>query len=344
MAGAVKYEDIEPPASGEALVVAPGVKWVRLALPFPPEHINVWLVDDRDGWAIVDTGLARDDAKLAWEAVFATQLEGRPITRVICTHFHPDHMGLASWLCRRWNVELWTTLGEYYTARAVHAQGSPEDVASKVAFYRSNGVGTDGIGQFATPENLYRRGVPDLPAQYRRISGGVPVRVGDVAWTPIIGRGHCPEHACLWARDLGVLIGGDIVLPRITPNIGVWPAEPFADPLRDYLASLDGFAAVPEDTLILPAHGQPYRGVNARIADIRAHHESRLSILIDAAKATPAGLRAVDCFKLLFRREIGPGNIGLATGEALAHLHLLESRGGFARTRDSDGVWRFVAV
>jgi glyoxylase-like metal-dependent hydrolase (beta-lactamase superfamily II) len=114
--------------------------------------------------------------------------------------------------------------------------------------------------------------------------------------------------------------------------------------LRDYLASLDGFAPVPEDTLILPAHGQPYRGVNARIADIRAHHESRLAILIDAAKTTPEGLRAVDCFKLLFRREIGPGNVGLATGEALAHLHLLESRGSFARTRDSDGVWRFVAV
>jgi glyoxylase-like metal-dependent hydrolase (beta-lactamase superfamily II) len=340
----VKYEEIDPPGMGEARVLAPGVKWVRLALPFPPEHINVWLLDDGPSWAIVDTGLARDDAKQAWERVFETELDGRAVGRVICTHFHPDHMGLASWLCRRWGVELWTTLGEYYTARAVHAQGSPEDIANKVAFYRSNGVGADGVGQFATPENLYRRGVPDLPAHYRRISGGAALRVGSVDWTPIIGRGHCPEHACLWAHELGVLIGGDIVLPRITPNIGVWPAEPFADPLRDYLASLDGFAPVPEDTLILPAHGQPYRGVNARIADIRAHHESRLAILIDAARETPDGLRAVDCFKLLFRREIGPGNIGLATGEALAHLHLLESRGTLARARDADGVWRFCAV
>jgi glyoxylase-like metal-dependent hydrolase (beta-lactamase superfamily II) len=340
----MRYEDVEPPATGETRVLAPGVKWVRLALPFPPEHINVWLLDDGEGWAIVDTGLAREDAKLAWEAVFATQLEGRPVTRLICTHFHPDHMGLASWICRRWNVELWTTLGEYYTARAVHAQGSPEDVAKKVAFYRSNGVGADGIGQFATPENLYRRGVPDLPAHYRRISGGVALRVGGVDWLPIIGRGHCPEHACLWARELGVLIGGDIVLPRITPNIGVWPAEPFADPLRDYLASLDGFAGVPEDTLILPAHGQPYRGVNARIVDIRTHHEERLAILLDAAREAPAGLRAVDCFRLLFRREIGPGNIGLATGEALAHLHLLESRGAIARARDAGGAWRFTTV
>lgn len=340
----MKYEDVEAPATGEARSLAPGVKWVRLALPFPPEHINVWLLADGDGWAIVDTGLAREDAKLAWEAVFATQIEGKRVTRVICTHFHPDHMGLASWLCRRWDVELWTTLGEYYTARAVHAQGAPEDVANKVAFYRSNGVGTDGIGQFATPENLYRRGVPDLPAHYRRISGGVPLRVGAVDWLPIIGRGHCPEHACLWARELGVLIGGDIVLPRITPNIGVWPAEPYADPLRDYLSSLDGFAAVPEDTLILPAHGQPYRGVNSRIADIRKHHEERLTILVEAARGSPEGLRAVDCFKLLFRREIGAGNIGLATGEALAHLHLLESRGTFSRHRDSEGAWRFRAA
>jgi glyoxylase-like metal-dependent hydrolase (beta-lactamase superfamily II) len=205
-------------------------------------------------------------------------------------------------------------------------------------------VDENAIGQFASPENIFRRGVPGLPAWYRRIQAGRDLPVGADLWTPIVGRGHCPEHACLFSRVRNVLIGGDILLPRITPNIGVWPAEPLADPLREYLACLDGFAHLPEDILVLPAHGQPYRGVHARIAEIRAHHEDRLARLADAAGTAPAGLSAVDCFPLLFKREIGPHNIGLAIGEALAHLHLLESRGAFARTRDAAGVWRFRAV
>lgn len=337
------YEDIEPPESGAARLLAPGVKWVRLALPFPPDHINVWLIDEGESWAIVDTGLARDETKAEWERVFETQLDGKPVGRLICTHFHPDHMGLAAWICARWNVELWTTLGEYMTARYAITPATPDDIENRIGFYRANGIDPDSVGQFATPENLYRRGVPDLPAHYRRIQGGRALRLGEQAWTPIIGRGHCPEHACLWARDLNVAIVGDIVLPRITPNIGVWPVDPMADPLRDYLASLDGFADVPETALILPAHGQPYRGATARIAAIRAHHEERLAVLRAAFAANQEGLRAVDCFKLLFKREITPRNVGLAVGEALAHLHLLESRGEAKRARDADGAWRFTA-
>lgn len=329
------YDDL--PAPGTWREIQPGLRWLSMPLPFPPDHINVWLVDDGEaGTAIVDTGLARDDTKAHWLAALGDETA----SRVVCTHFHPDHMGLAHWLCERFGVELWTTLGEYYTARAIHAQGSAADIAHKVAFYRANGIGEDGIGAFATPENLYRRGVPELPAHYRRIHADTPLRLGADEWRVIVGRGHCPEHACLHSPARGIVIGGDILLPRITPNIGVWPAEPMANPLADYLASLDGFAHLPADTLILPAHGFPYRGVHARIAAIRAHHEERLAILAKAAGERAQGLSAADCFKLLFRREIGPHNVGLATGEALAHLHLLESRGELYR-RNVDGVWRF---
>jgi len=338
---ALEYADLAAPAPGTAFAIGPGLEWVRMPLPFPPDHINLWLVDEGEaGFAIVDTGLAREDSKAHWLAA----LGGRKVSRVVCTHFHPDHMGLAAWLCERFGVELWTTLGEYYTARAIHAQGAPADVANKVAFYRANGIGPDGIGQFANPENIYRRGVPDLPAHYRRIHARAPLRLGSDDWQPIIGRGHCPEHACLWSPSRGTLIGGDILLPRITPNIGVWPAEPMADPLADYLACLDGFAHLPAEALVLPAHGQPYRGVHARIAEIRAHHEERLDKLHAALAAAPQGLAGAECFAILFRREIGPHNMGLAMGEALAHLHLLESRGRARRIRDAQDVWRFVAA
>jgi glyoxylase-like metal-dependent hydrolase (beta-lactamase superfamily II) len=335
----VAYTHETPPQPGGTLEIQPGLRWVRMPLPFPPDHINLWLLDDGEaGTAIVDTGLSRDDTKAHWLSAIGDDT----VSRVICTHFHPDHMGLAAWLCERFGVELWTTLGEYYTARAVHAQGSPADIANKVAFYTANGIGPDAIGPFASPDNIYRRGVPELPAHYRRIHARMDLRVGNEDWQPIIGRGHCPEHACLWSKARGVLIGGDILLPRITPNIGVWPAEPMANPLHDYLACLDGFAHLPDDTLVLPAHGFPYRGLHGRIAAIRAHHEERLDVLREAMAGRADVLCAVDCFKLLFRREIGPHNVGLATGEALAHLHLLESRGQARRVRDGAGVWRFV--
>ncbi|MBI3452911.1 MAG: MBL fold metallo-hydrolase [Rhodospirillales bacterium] len=328
------------PAPGATLEVASGVHWVRMPLPFPPDHINLWLLADGDGWIIVDSGLARDDTKAHWEQIFAATLGGKPVTRVVITHFHPDHMGLAAWLCQRWGVEAWMTAGEWYQARAVHALGAPADVAQKAEFYRANGVGGDLLGQYATPENFYRRGVPEIPPSFRRLRGGEAFSVGGRAWTPIIGRGHAPEHACLWCADLGVMIGGDILLPRISPNVSVWPAEPYANPLHDYLDSLSNFAHIPADALILPAHGLPYRGVHPRIAELRAHHAERLDRL---ANHLGKPLCGVDCFPLLLRRPIGPHNMGLALGEALAHLHHLERTGRVAREKDAHGVWRFAA-
>jgi glyoxylase-like metal-dependent hydrolase (beta-lactamase superfamily II) len=336
---ALEYPFPEPPAPTAPREVAPGLYWVRMPLPFPPEHINLWMIEDGQGWTIVDTGLARDDSKQVWEAAFAQLTPHRPVTRVICTHFHPDHMGLAAWLVERWGIELWMTGGEWFTARAVHALGSEADFAQRVAFYRGNGVAAEALGAFGQPENLYRRGVPAVPPYFRRIREGDPVRIGADDWLPVIGRGHAPEHACLWNARQNVLIAGDIVLPRISPNVSVWPNEPFANPLAAYLGSLGEFATVTDDALTLPAHGLPYRGVHTRIAQLRAHHRERLDALAKAL--TAEGLAATDCFAILFRRPIGPHNIGLAVGEALAHLHFLETLGRARRRRD-DGVWRFV--
>jgi glyoxylase-like metal-dependent hydrolase (beta-lactamase superfamily II) len=330
-----------PPGHGTSREVVPGLRWVRMRLPFPPDHINLWLLADGAGWTVVDAGLARDEVKADWQTIFDTELGGRPVTRIIVTHFHPDHVGLADWLCTTWQAPLWMTAAEWYTARAVHAQGSPADIDTRLAFYRGNGADDALLGGPVAPNGFYRRGVPAVPPAFRRIDGDEAIRIGEHDWRPIIGRGHAPEHACLYCRELGILIAGDIVLPRITPNVSVWPTEPLANPLRDYLDSLERFSHLPDDTLVLPAHGLPFRGLHARIADIKTHHVHRLDRLEAAIAARPHN--AVECFPMLFRREIGPDNVGLATGEALAHLHLLESQGRARRERGADGVWRFAA-
>jgi glyoxylase-like metal-dependent hydrolase (beta-lactamase superfamily II) len=338
---AITYPIETPPAPGTSLEVAPGVRWVRMPLPFPPDHINLWLLEDGEAWTIVDAGLFREEAQGYWESIFASDLGGRPVTKILVTHFHPDHIGLADWLCRRWQAPLWMTAAEWYMARAIHGSSGQADIDSRLAFYRANGATDELLVEAQKPNSFYRRGVPEVPPVFHRLRGGEAIRIGGREWLPIIGRGHAPEHACLHAEEIATLICGDILLPRISPNVSVWPPEPLANPLRDYLESLDNFRDVPAHTLVLPAHGLPYRGLHTRVAELKEHHAVRLDRLAQAIKEKP--LSAVDCFPLLFRRPIGPHNIGLATGEALAHLHYLEAIGRARRERDAHGVWRFAA-
>ena len=335
----LRYPTNDAPAPGTTHEIALGVHWVRMPLPFPPDHINLWLLEDGDAWAIVDCGLARDEVKQHWERIFAEALGGRDITRLFVTHFHPDHLGLGSWLVERWKMPLYMTAGEMLMARTVHAQGSQADIANRVSFYRANGLEGDRLQPFAQPGNIYRKGVPDVPSAFRRVAQRQSIGVGGREWTPLVGRGHAPEHACMWCPDLNLIIGGDILLPRISPNVSVWPLEPFANPLADYLGSLANFADLPDDVLVLPAHGLPYRGVHDRIVELKAHHAQRLDRLAEAL-AKPHS--AAECFRYLFRREIHPGNLSLAIGESLAHLHLLEAEGRARRELDGDGVWRFT--
>ena len=338
---ALTYPIETTPAPGTSVEVAPGVRWLRMPLPFPPDHINLWLLADGDAWTIVDTGLFREEVQGFWEQIFASDLGGKKVTRVLVTHFHPDHIGLADWLCRRWNAPLWMTAAEWYMARAIHGAGAQADVDVRLAFYRANGATDELLVEAQKPNSFYRRGVPEVPPVFHRLRGGEAIHIGGRDWVPIIGRGHAPEHACLHAKEIATLICGDILLPRISPNVSVWPPEPLANPLRDYLDSLDNFRDLPADTLVLPAHGLPYRGLHTRVAELKEHHAVRLDRLTQAMKEKP--LSAVDCFPLLFRRPIGPNNIGLATGEALAHLHYLEAAGRAHRERDAHGVWRFAA-
>lgn len=322
------------------LEVAPGLHWVRMPIPIPGlDFINLWAIEDGEGWTLVDTGLRSRAIQEHWETIFATRFAGRPVTRIICTHFHPDHLGQAGWLCGRWQAPLWMTLGEWSFGRmlALDAEETvPEEV---VDFYRRHGIAADLLEKFrARGFNNFAKGVTGIPRAFRRISDGERIEIGGRVFRVIVARGHAPEHACLHCEELGVLISGDQILPRITPHIGVYPGEPEANPLAQYLESLPLFDGLPEDTLVLPSHGDPFHGLHARLAQLAHHHDHRLLALVAACGE---GLTARELLPALFRRELDDRSIFMALGEALAHLHLLLSTSRVGRETGTDGLIRF---
>ncbi|MBU1346694.1 MAG: MBL fold metallo-hydrolase [Alphaproteobacteria bacterium] len=324
-----------PPAPGQAVQAAPGVLWLRLPLPMQLNHINVYAIEDGDGWAVVDTGIRTPDSVAAWEAALAGPMGGRPVTRVICTHMHPDHIGLAGWLCERFDAPLLMTQLEYVTARMLVADTGPAP-ESGADFWRAAGWTEDRIERYRQTYGMFAKGVAPLPAGYQRLSEGDVLSIGGHDWTIIVGNGHSPEHACLWRKADGVLISGDQILPRISSNISVWPTEPLADPLHDWLTSLDRLGDIlPPETFVLPGHGEPFAGVLPRIEALKRGHAVSLKRLERTLK-TPS--RAIDVFGALFARPVDGGLLGMATGEAIAHLNYLAGQGRARRDRDADGV------
>jgi len=321
----IRYEFDAKPASGDTMRVAGGITWLRMPLPFPLDHINLWIMDDGDACTVIDTGIASDESRDVWRRTAAEGLGGRPIGRVIATHLHPDHIGCAGWLCREHDVELWMTREEYMLARVLVADTGRPAPPEAVRFYTAAGYSAEQLAGYCKRFGFFGRMVSPLPESYVRLHGGDLLQLGDHEWEVLIGRGHSPEHACLFCRELNVLVSGDQVLPSISANVGVWPTEPAANPLRYWFETLRQIRArLPEDVLVLPAHGRPFRGAHARIDELIAGHEQRLERLLEGC-GEPR--RAVDTFPLLFNRDVPASQLIMATGEALAHLHYLMSRG-----------------
>ena len=325
------------PLPGEAQTVAPGVLWLRMPLPMSGlDHINVWALEDGEGWTLADTGMQTPPTATAWQSAFSGPLQGRRVLRVICTHMHPDHVGMAGWLTRQHECRLWMTRLEYITCRMLVADTGREAPLDGVRFYRSAGWDQDALENYRTRFGAFGKAVYALPDSYRRVVDGEALDVGGRCWQAVIGRGHSPEHLCLYCPELKVLISGDQVLPRITSNVSVFPTEPDADPLSEWLESLSSIRGrVPDDVLVLPSHNEPFRGLHARLGALIAEHETRLR-RVRAELATPK--RAVDVFGVLFRRRIGLDMLGFATGESLAHLNCLIARGEVGREEDAAGV------
>jgi len=324
------------PGQGEAVEVAPGVLWLRMRLPMALNHINLWALEDGAGWTLVDTGMQTEETVAAWQAVLEGPLAGRPVKRVICTHMHPDHIGMAGWLTRRFDCPLWISRLEYLTCRTLVADTGREAPPDAIRFYRGAGWDSAALERYKARFGGFGKMVYALPDSYRRITAGDEVLIGDRAWRAVVGRGHSPEHVCLYCPQLGVLISGDQVLPRITPNVSVFPTEPDADPLTDWLESLAAIAlAVPGEVLVLPSHNDPFHGLHARIQQLIDGHERALLRLTEALREPKT---ASEVFELLFRRRVDGEVLAMATGESIAHLNCLLRRGLISRETDATGV------
>ena len=328
------------PELGQAIEVAPGLLWVRMRLPFQLNHINLWVLADGDGWTIVDCGIRDESTADAWKALFAGPMLGRPVKRVIVTHLHPDHVGLAGWLVRRFGVELWMSRTDYLMCRNLVADTDQEAPAEGMRFYRAAGFPEDALESYKTRFGGFGRGVYLQPNAFRRFQDGEQICICERVWEIVVGRGHAPEHACLWSRADGIFISGDQILPRISSNVSLFPTEPEANPLQEWIdscAKLKGL--LPDDVLVLPAHNEPFRGAPLRLQELIELHENNMEKLL-ALCVEPK--RAVDCFPALFRSRITSGNYTMAAGESLAHLNCLRVRGAMARHTDSDGVDWYV--
>ena len=333
----------ELPAPGSVREVAPGVGWLRMGLPFALDHINLWLLRDeregRSGYTVIDCGVANDATRANWEQVFEGPMEGEPVLRVLATHCHPDHVGLSGWLCERYQAPFWLTAGEFGFARMMAAALPGVDGPSAIPHFERHGlVDPAMLEQMRSRRNYYPSLVPSVPDAYTRLQDGQLVPIGNTRWRVITGFGHSPEHASLYSEELNVLISGDMVLTRISTNVSVFAVEPEGNPLQHYLDSLDKFADLPEDVLVLPSHGKPFRGLHTRIDQLREHHVARLAEVQEACRVP---LSAMEIVPIMFRRPLDAHQLSFALGEALAHLHKLWNDGMLKRVTGVDGVFRF---
>lgn len=321
--------------------VATGVYWLRMPLPFSLKFINLYLLDDGDAWTLIDTGLG-DERTLALWSEFDSQLQGKPIHRVLVTHMHPDHVGCAGWLCEQYNAPLLMSRGEYLQCAILLGDtGQPAPIEA-LNFYRRAGFDKAALDRYAKRFGMFGNFVKRLPRSYTRLKADDELTIAGQTWRVVVGSGHSPEHVCLWCEDKGIFISGDQILPRISSNVSVWPIEPESNPLGEWLDSCARLRdLLPADTLVLPSHNRPFIGAGPRLTQLIDEHVSRLDKLLELCTQPR---RAVDVFSVLFKREIGASDYIMATGESLAHLHWLWFAGKLAVNDEPDGARYFTTL
>ncbi len=342
------------PEIGATLEVASGVRWLRMKLPFVLDHINLWLLRDehqgRSGWTAVDCGIDNPDTRAAWQQVLASpELQGLPLLRVVVTHMHPDHIGLAHWLTEEASTpthdcRLWISATDWNVAsmasQSLTAGMGGDSAADFLALHGLADL--DQLSQVRARRNYFPSLVPKVPQRFRRLMDAMVLSIGGHAWQCISGYGHAPEHMALYCAELGVLISGDMVLPRISTNVSVIDIEPEADPLPLYLSSIKRFLTLPASTLVLPSHGKPFTGLHERIGQLVQHHDERFAEVIEACAAAPQSAAAL--LPVLFKRALDAHQMTFAMGESIAHLHALASMGKITGRVHGDGVMRFAPV
>lgn len=327
------------PPQGHPTEVLDGIFWLQMPLPFALNHVNLWVLDDGDGWVIIDTGMSTDAIKHHWETALTTALAGRPINRIIATHFHPDHAGLTGYLSQLVDAPVAMAPDEWRLATHISTRSPAEFVAGQQAFFAQHGLDQETLDRLALRGNVFRERIEPIVETFESLAEGDVLAIGGRQWRVVTGRGHSPAHACLWCEAENLLIAGDQILPKITPNISVLWAQPDADPLTDFLETLDTFSWLPPETLALPGHRTPFRGVPERLAELAGHHEHRLNAALAACVDAPRS--ATELIPTLFDRAMDDHQIVFALGEAVAHLTYLARR-GYLLASDEDGVRRYA--
>jgi glyoxylase-like metal-dependent hydrolase (beta-lactamase superfamily II) len=343
----LQYPYDEHPSTGTTTEVAPGVRWLTMPMGGGSlNHINLYLLEDTDGWWVVDTGLSLAETTGFWDQIFATELGGKPVTGVVCTHMHPDHIGQALMITDRFRCPLYMTRTEYYQAKAF-SQGGPSYQSSWLGkqFYQRAGMPAEYLEALQKSwEGRASSGMsmPEMPPGYLRLEHGDVLTIGGRDWRVVVGSGHSPEHACLYCSSLKLLLSGDQILPVITSNVSVHPTEPYANPLLVWMESHDKFLSTPADTLVLPAHNLPFYGVRDRLRELISHHEDRMLAIEEHCAEQPATAR--ELLPVLFSRELDARQMMMALGEAIAHLHLLLHRNRLERELGEDGCYRYRSI
>jgi len=339
---ALRFPFAAAPEMGTLTDVAPGVKWLRMPLPYALDHINLWVLDDGDGWTLVDTGLNSTATRDTWAAIFAGPLKHKNVKRVIATHFHPDHIGLAGWLTEMHGVPLWATPKEMKTAHETRDLSIERIATLMTAQYTRAGLEGALADAISTRGNSYTKGVAPLPATFTAIDPAQTIAAGGLSWNVVVGEGHSPQLAALHAAVPGLLISGDQVLPGISPNVSVRFVEDIDDnPLQLFLDSLARFRMLPADTLVLPSHKLPFYGLHERIDQLTAHHHDRLDLV---RRACAKGATASEVLTAMFKRKFDPHQLNFALGETLAHLNYLMATGDVVREQTAEGVDRYTCV
>lgn len=341
--------DQATPTPGERMTLRPGLHWVRMPMPFALNHINLWVLDDahegRPGWTVVDAGIASEPIRAAWQQLWSGALRDKPLQRMLVTHMHPDHVGNADWLIEQFSApqhpaRLWMSATDHFAAMLAcqATTGFGGDHAAE--FFHSHGLtDPDDLAKVRARTGYYVSLVPSVPRTYRRLQDGMQVSIGERDWRCLAGYGHSPEHIALFNERDALLISGDMLLPKISTNVSVLDIEPEADPLGQFLDSLDRMRALPADTLALPSHGLPFTGIHTRIQQLHDHHAERLDEVLVACAERPS--TAAQMLPVLFKRALDLHQTTFAMGESVAHLNYLWHRGALRRTQDDQGVWHF---
>lgn len=322
------YPWAEPPAAGTMAEVAPGLFWARLPLPFRLNHVNVWLLEEAEGWTLIDTGCLTPQILALWEGLLAGPMGGRPVLRVVATHGHVDHIGLVGWMAERFGCPMVGTFAEWLWARVHHTHDFPRAETAHRAYLHHAGVAAEEAARIAANREEFMDLATPLPGALHEIRDGDTLRMGGRDWRVIVTGGHAQEHACFHDPVSNIVIAGDHLLPRISPVVAVLEFLPQADPLGEFLASFARFDAVAPDALVLPSHGSPYRGIRTRIAQLEEHHRQRLAATVENLRQP---LSAIALARRMFPQVSAPADVGFALGETLAHVNRLMREG---RVRD----------